>query len=71
MRTLALAIVIAATFASSGTAQTSIAIITGSTSGVSYPLGNAISAQGRAPKRIERLASDAAEAHRPKDARAG
>ena len=44
MRTLALAIAIAAALASSVAAQPSIAILTGSTSGVYYPLGHAISA---------------------------
>jgi uncharacterized protein len=44
MKKLALAIAIAAAGASPAAAQQSIAILTGSTSGVYYPLGNAISA---------------------------
>jgi len=44
MRKLALAVAIAAALASPAAAQPSIAILTGSTSGVYYPLGNAISA---------------------------
>jgi uncharacterized protein len=44
MKKLALAAVIAAAVTSPVTAQTSIAILTGSTSGVYYPLGNALSA---------------------------
>ena len=44
MRVLALAIVIAAGLVSSVAAQPSIVILTGSTSGVYYPLGNAVSA---------------------------
>ena len=44
MRKLVLATAIAATIASPVAAQPSIAILTGSTSGVYYPLGNAISA---------------------------
>jgi uncharacterized protein len=44
MRTLALAIAITAALATSVAAQQSIVILTGSTSGVYYPLGNAISA---------------------------
>jgi uncharacterized protein len=44
MKKLALATVIATTLTSPVTAQTSIAILTGSTSGVYYPLGNALSA---------------------------
>src|SRR5438034_10311377 len=43
MRKLALAVAIAAALASPAAAQPSIAILTGSTSGVYYPLGNAIS----------------------------
>jgi uncharacterized protein len=44
MKKLALAIAIAASVASPVAAQPSIAILTGSTSGVYYPLGHAISA---------------------------
>jgi uncharacterized protein len=44
MKKLALAAVIAVAVTSPVTAQTSIAILTGSTSGVYYPLGNALSA---------------------------
>jgi uncharacterized protein len=44
MKKLALAIVMATAIASPVAAQTSIAILTGSTSGVYYPLGHAISA---------------------------
>src|SRR5262252_7367903 len=44
MKRLALATVIAVALTSPPLAQPSIAILTGSTSGVYYPLGNAISA---------------------------
>ncbi len=44
MKTLVLAGAVAAALASPVAAQPSIAILTGSTSGVYYPLGNAISA---------------------------
>ena len=44
MKKLALATAIAAALTSPVAAQSSIAILTGSTSGVYYPLGNAISA---------------------------
>jgi len=44
MQKLALATVIAVTLTTPVAAQPSIAILTGSTSGVYYPLGNAISA---------------------------
>ena len=44
MKGLALATVIAVALTSPALAQPSIAILTGSTSGVYYPLGNAISA---------------------------
>src|SRR6266446_994919 len=44
MKRLALATVVAVALTSPALAQPSIAILTGSTSGVYYPLGNAISA---------------------------
>ena len=44
LATLALVIAIAAALTSPVAAQSSVVILTGSTSGVYYPLGNAISA---------------------------
>ena len=43
MKRLAFAVGLAAIIATSASAQTSLVILTGSTSGVYYPLGNAIS----------------------------